>query len=117
MDCIKEGYKLPLRSIPDRLYKPSQASVLEHKDFVSQALQELEVNRCIIRVPACPHICSPLSVVANAQGKLCLVLNLRYLNQFLWKDKFKYEDVRRAMLLFNKGNYRIVKNFGGKKVG
>ena len=27
-----------------------------------------------------------------------MVINLRYLNQFLWKDKFKYEDLRVAML-------------------
>ena len=44
-------------------------------------------------------------MVANADGKLRLVLNLKYLNQFLWKDKFKYEDLRIAMLMFKKGDY------------
>ena len=46
-----------------------------------------------------PYICSPLSVVANAQGKLRL---LWYLNQFLWTDKFKYEDLQVVMLMFQK---------------
>jgi len=32
-------------------------------------------------------------------GKQRLVINLRYLNGFLWKEKFKYEDIRIAMLL------------------
>jgi len=50
-------------------------------------------------------VCSPLSVVENSTGKLRLVINLRYLNQFLWLDKFKYEDLRTAMLMFQKDDY------------
>ena len=34
-----------------------------------------------------------------------MVINLRYLNRFLRKEKFKYEDLRLAMLLFRKGDY------------
>ena len=46
-------------------------------------------------------VCSPLSVVANKEGKLRLVMNLRHLNQFLHKDcfildHFKYEDLVRT---------------------
>ena len=59
----------------------------------------------MVGVQEIPYICSPLSVVANTQGKLRLVLNLRYLNQFLWADRFKYEDLRVAMLMFQKGDY------------
>ena len=69
------------------------------------ALQELEGNRCITKVSNPPHVCSPLSVVVSSQGKRRLVLNLRYLNQFLWVDKFKYEDLRVAMLMFEKDDY------------
>jgi len=105
ISCIKEGYKLPLRAIPDQYRKPNQHSALEHKDFVLEALQELVENRCIEKVQDPPHVCSPLSVVVNSQGKRRLVLNLRYLNQFLWTDKFKYEDLRVAMLMFQKNDY------------
>ena len=66
---------------------------------------ELECNRCIQQVDHQPHICSPLSVVDNGRGKLRLVINLRYLNQYLWQDKFKYEDLRIAMLMFQKGDF------------
>jgi len=52
-----------------------------------------------------PEVCSPLSVVSNAQGKLLLVLNLRYLNQFLHVLSFKYEDLCTAVLLFEQGEY------------
>ena len=105
LSCIKEGYKLPLCSTPDRFHWPNQQSALDHQEFVTQAIQELEENRCIVKVQDTPFICSPLSVVANTQGKLWLVLNLRYLNQFLWTDKFKYEDLRVAMLMFQKGDF------------
>ena len=39
--CIREGYKLPLRAIPDQYHRPNQHSALEHGDFVLEALQEL----------------------------------------------------------------------------
>ena len=52
-----------------------------------------------------PYICSPISVVESGSGKKRLVVNLRHLNKFLWKQKFKYEDLRIAMLLFERGDY------------
>ena len=105
ISCIREGYKLPLRSLPDKFSMPNQHSALNHREFVTQALEELERNRCIIRTQEPPHVCSPLSVASNRQGKLRLVLNLRYLNKFLWVDKFKYEDMCTAMLMFQKNDY------------
>ena len=83
----------------------SKHSSLEHKDFVLEALQELEENQCIVKVQYPPHLCSPLSVAVNSQEKRRLVLNLHYLNQILWTEKFKYEDVCVAMLMFQKGDY------------
>ena len=41
-------------------------------------------------------------MVINSEGKLRLVLNLKHLNQCLRKDKFKYEDLRVALLMFQK---------------
>ena len=52
-------------------------------------------------------ICSPLSVVKSASGKKRLVLDLRYVNKFLWKDKFKYEDIKIAIQMIEKGDYAI----------
>ena len=71
-----------------------------HKSFVTEAVAELLANRCVNRVTEKPYICSPLSVDENAEGKLRLVLNLRYLNQFLSQVKFKYEDLKVALLMF-----------------
>ena len=41
-------------------------------------------------------------MVINRAGKKHLVLNLRFLNQFILKDKFKYEDIKLALLMFQK---------------
>ena len=43
---------------------------------------------CVMEVPEPPHVCSPMSVVENSVGKKRLVVNLRHLNRFLWKQKF-----------------------------
>ena len=45
-------------------------------------------------------MCSPLSVVTKSPRNFRLVLNLRYLNQFLYVVSFKYEDLRIAALMF-----------------
>ena len=52
-----------------------------------------------------PHVCSPLSVVVSRSGKKRLVINLRHVNKFLCRQKFKYEDLRTALLLFDKGDH------------
>ena len=59
----------------------------------------------MIQVETMPYICSPLSVVVGTSGKKRLVINLRYLNQFLRKDQFKYEDLKTAMQMFKAGDF------------
>ena len=73
--------------------------------FVSESIADLVATGCVRVVPEPPLVCSPLSVVENSAGKKRLVINLRHLNRFLWKQKFKYEDLRIAMMLFKRGDY------------
>ena len=93
---------LPLIREPPPFSRQNQASALQHNEFVDQCVEDLLGSGCIAKVVVKPCICSPLSVVENSKGKK---INLRHLNQYLWKQKFKYEDLRIAMLLFQKGNY------------
>ena len=57
------------------------------------------------KVTSIPHICSPLSVVESKSGKKRLVVNLRHLNMFFWKQSFKFEDMRIVISLPEKGQY------------
>ena len=59
----------------------------------------------MVECGSCPIICSPLSVVANAAGKQCLVLELRYGHHFLPDCKFKYKGLELVPTLFNSGDF------------
>ena len=105
LDCIENGYRLPLKFIPPSWSQHNHQSAKLHREFVNEAVESLLSNRCIIKVRESPHLCNPLSVVANSAGKLRLVLNLKYLNKFLHVISFKYEDLHTAALMFEKGEY------------
>eukprot|EP00731_Ephydatia_muelleri_P008531 Em0004g869a len=68
-----------------------------------EAVSELVNGHFVEEVQEPTYICSPLSVVENSSGKKRLVVNLRHVNQFLCKRRFKYEDLRIAMMLFSPG--------------
>ena len=72
---------------------------------MDEALDDLLRDGRVNEVEQQPHICSPLSVVESSSGKKRLVLNLRHVNKFLSKQKFKYEDLNTALLLFEKGDH------------
>lgn len=73
-EIMTQGYRIPFIRLPWPVFKSNHRSALEHCDFVSSAI-----------------VCSPLSVVA--EGKLRLVLDLRYISQFLPEWKFRYEGL------------------------
>ena len=52
-----------------------------------------------------PVVCSPLSAVHSASKKMRLVIDLRHVNECLWKQKFKYEDM--ALQLMKSGDYMV----------
>ena len=43
-----------------------------------------------------PHVVNPLSVSVQSGGKKRLILDLRHVNKHIWKEKFKFEDIRNA---------------------
>ena len=43
-----------------------------------------------------PHVVNPLSVSVQSGGKKKLILDLRHANKNIWKEKFKFEDIRNA---------------------
>ena len=105
ISTIEGGYVLPLKSEPTPYVRGNHQSACKNSLFIQESLSELRTTGCAVEVSARPIICSPLSVVENSTGKQRLVINFRHLNQFLWKQRFKYEDLRVAMLLLEKGDY------------
>ena len=101
---------MPLfRKPPPAIFK-NHASATQEAHFVESALHELALAGCIVTAEQQPVICSRLSVVESTSGKKRLVLDLRYVNEFLWKDKFKYEDIQTAIQMIEKGDYAIIYN-------
>ena len=73
------------------------------REFLNRAVGELQKEGYVEEAKDTPVVCSPLYVVTNGVGKKLLVVNLRHVNGFLWKQKFKYEDLRVAIMMFEKG--------------
>ena len=60
------------------------------------------LNNCIEEIPNCPRIVNPLSVSTQPSGKQRLILDLRHVNQCIYKQKFKCEDIRTIVSLTEK---------------
>ena len=105
LDTVEKGYVLPLYAEPTSYSRPNQQSAFVNNEFVGGAVDNLLKGGYIEAVSDPPYVCSPLSVVTNQSGKKRLVVNLRHVNKFLWKQKFKYEDLRVAMALFEHGEW------------
>lgn len=72
---IKEGYKLPLLTIPHSVALRNNKSAFDNGDFVSK--DDLLVNQCASIVDSQPWVVNPLSVSVQDKGKKRLVLDLR----------------------------------------
>ena len=105
LETIASGYVLPLMSEPAPYPHRNLASALLAKEFVQRSVTELMLGGCMHEVPLQPQICSLLSVVESGSGKKRLVINLRHLNRYLWKKKFKYEDLKVVMQMLDKGDF------------
>ena len=50
-----------------------------------------------------PDIVYPLSVSTRSSGKKRLILDLRHVNSFIFKQRFKCEDFSVAIQIFDQG--------------
>ena len=94
LDVIDYGYKLPLLQIP-RLFtgRNNYSSALEQPVFVESAINDLVINGCVTEGFEASIIINPLSVSIQKSGKKRLILDLRQVNQFLYKCRFRCEDL------------------------
>ena len=72
-------------------------SNLKHYAFIEKAIEDLLQRNCINEVHTQPYCSNPLTV---AEGG-----DLRHVNQYIFPDKFKYEDLYTLAELFEEGDY------------
>ena len=58
---------------------------------MESAIDELVHVHAVFEVPFIPHVVNPLSVSIQALGKKRLILDLRHVNHFIWKQNFRCE--------------------------
>ena len=101
MDIIRQGYSLPFSEFPPRCFLSNNRSALRNPQFVESAILELLEKQLINEHSFPPHCVNPLTV---AEGKkLRLVIDLREVNKYLVKPKFRYEDLRSLSEVFEQG--------------
>lgn len=100
---MRDGYKIPFVAPPPPKFSPNNASALTHSHFVSEAISDLRRTKCVEILDHKPDILNPLSVSIHPSGKKRLILDLRHFNIYVFKRKFRYEDVSVALQFFSKG--------------
>ena len=90
-------------SYPHPFSKVSHASARSNSSFVTIAVNELLSLNLIEEIFCAPDVINPLSVSTQRSGKQRLILDLRHVNTFIYKQKFKCEDLSVATQVFDKG--------------
>ena len=92
LNTIKYGYKIPFVTVPQNfVFENNRSAKLEH-EFVTENIFKLLNNGLVREVQTPPNIVSPLSVAKSSSGKLRLILDLRYVNAHIYKEKVCFED-------------------------
>ena len=106
-EIVQFGYRIPFLALPAPIFRFNHQSALQSEEFVSAAIVELEKGGCVVPCSECPLVCNPLSVVQKDSGKRRLVVDLRYVNQYLPVQKFKYEGLNLVPQMCGKGDWFI----------
>jgi len=84
----------------------NNGSALSNSLFVIDTIKELlDSGRVVERNKNELIVINPLSVSVQSSGKKRLILDLRYINKFILKKKFRFEDYRKALEYFRQGGY------------
>ena len=105
LGVIKEGYHPPFSSIPKSKFMRNNRSAATHSEFVIQSVSELLKNGAAKLVSKPPLVVNPITVSVQNNGKKRLICDLRYVNSFLAKQKFKLDDLKTALPSFRKDSF------------
>ena len=105
LDVILKQIQDPFLQYTTFCYDAQSASARANADVVERAIDDL-VRKGLARVcNIVPTVVNPLSVSIQNSGKKRLNLDLRAVNKHVLKQSVKFEDLRTAMQIFDKGHY------------
>ena len=105
-DVLEFGYRIPLRLIPESKHLRNNASSRAHPDFVRKSIDKLIFDGAVEECSEPPKIVNPLTVV-DRNGKLRLVLDLRYVNEYVVKRKVSFESINLVMNYIKKDGFGV----------
>ena len=86
LEVIREGYKIPFVSLPPPKHGVNNLSAIKEAVFVCEAILDLLKINGIEELSEVPNIVNPLSVSVLSSGKKRLILDLRHVSLFLYKQ-------------------------------
>ena len=113
LGVIENGYTLPFKTAPPQVCLRNNKSARENSSFVSQEIATLLSKGVISECEEQPHVVNPLTVAFNKASKPRLVLDCRHINPHLHKFRFKYEDIKIAEAMFERGSYLFTYDLRG----
>ena len=105
LDVVQNGYRLPLKAIPESAVLKNNKTARDNPIFVEQEIGNLLKKGIVSECQEIPHVVNPLTVAYNRKGKPRLVLDARHLNDKLHQFKIKFEDVKIAETLFEENSF------------
>ena len=88
---IENGYKILFFETPEKSHLPDNKFSLKNEKFVLDSISEMLKIGSIKEVKAPSKVVNPLSDSENSAGKKRLILDLRCINEHLYKDKIKFD--------------------------
>ena len=105
LGVIDSGYRIPFLFTPPPAVFKNNKSARDNPDFVTEAVLDLMRKNLVSELLSVPEYINPLSVSVQSSGKKRLILDLRYINEYVWKQKVRFEDWEVALEYFQQGDY------------
>uniref|UniRef100_A0A7M5XH70 Reverse transcriptase domain-containing protein n=1 Tax=Clytia hemisphaerica TaxID=252671 RepID=A0A7M5XH70_9CNID len=90
LDVIEHGYKIPFRYNPPPFEFKNNKSALQHRNFVEETLESLLEEEKFLK--SRDLLLLTLCQWQSPSVKKRLILDISFLNQFLWKEKIKFDN-------------------------
>ena len=94
-----------------RRFFKNNKSARDNPDFVTEAILDLIKKNLVSEIVSAPEHVNPISVSIQGTGEKRLVMDLSYINVYVWKQKVCYEDWEVALEYFPQGDYMFSFDF------